>query len=133
VADGGRRAGSGLHQSGDSRRQLGRPAVVLLAEFAASVVQLFHRVSGRQRPYHWGGLHAVLHGVPVGGRAMGARRAVLRFVVVTRLHCLPLLNLHRLLYHHRPILLGRSAGAVPQVAHQTQGRDTYSNKPIISF
>jgi len=121
VADGDDGSADGLRQLGDGRRQPGRAAVLRPAKLAPSAIQLLHRVAGDERPYHRRRVDADLHAVPVGRAALGARRVAVRPVAVRRLHRLPLLHLHRVLHHHRPLLLGRSAGTLSQVANQAQG------------
>jgi len=122
VVDGGDGPAGGRCQHGDDRRQPGCSVVVLPAELLAPVVELFHRIAGRQRPHYRSRVDAVLYGVSACRTALVAGRAVLWPVAVPRLHRLSLFHLHRLLHHHRPLLLRRSAGALPQVAHQAQGK-----------
>jgi len=56
-----------------------------------------------------------------------------RFVAVTRLHCLSLFHLYRLLYHSRPVLLNTHAGAIPCMAHQTQDMSSYRLSDSVSL
>ena len=65
-------------------------------------------------------LDAAVHRVHPVWEDVAVRRDTLWSVAVTRLHRLPLLHLHRLLHHRRPILFHPHAGTIPRLAHQTQ-------------
>jgi len=64
---------------------------------------------------------AAIRGVHSVGEDLAAGRNPLRPVAVTRLHCLPLFHLHRLLYHRRSVLFHSTSGALSHLADRTKG------------
>jgi len=73
---------------------------------------------------HRFGVDAAVHGLHPVGEDVAVRRDTVRPLAVARLHRMPVLHLHRLLHHRRPLLLDTHAGQIPRLAHQAQ--DAYS-------